>query len=136
MSTNSQPETSSTTEKMLASIRRGTTMPVERLAGLSNGTAQPVPETKPAETAVEKPKKPVKKSVPTSKTNPAEVSRNIDFAVNTGKGIKHLTIRVPKEMAADLALLAMRNKLSENGEPTTINELGIKAFETMLADAA
>lgn len=148
------PGRATTADKMLASLRRGTQMPVERLAGLGAAPApapapvqreagpEPKPEPK-AETS--KPKKASKKqggsgsnadAAPKStgpRMTPAEVQRNMDFNVSTGRGIKHLTIRVPKEMAADLALLAMRNKLSENGAPTTINELGIKAFESLLA---
>ena len=121
--TASPPEKQSTTaDKMLASLRRGTDMPPDRLAGLSG----PVQRETPAK----------KRQGGEPKMQPASVARSCDFDVSTGRGIKHLTVRVPKEMAADLALLAMRNKLSENGEPTTINELGIKAFRSMLDAAA
>ena len=123
--TASPPEKQSTTaDKMLASLRRGTDMPPDRLNGLSG----PVQRETPA-------KKRQGDGGP-GKMQPASVARSCDFDVSTGRGIKHLTVRVPKEMAADLALLAMRNKLSENGEPTTINELGIKAFRSMLDAAA
>ena len=33
---------------------------------------------------------------------------------------------------ADLSLTALRNKLAENGEPTTINDLGLKALRELL----
>ena len=113
-----------TADKMLASIRRGVEMPPAALRRM--GAEQPQP------TQPEKPEKPAAKK---ADLRAAAVQRQVDFDVSTGRGIKHLTIRVPKEMAADLALLAMRNKLSENGGPTTINELGIRALQRLL-DAA
>lgn len=142
-----------TADKMLASLRRGAEATPDALRRLGvepqmatlEPKAEPKPEVKPEpkpepvqrEIPVEakpekseRPKKPVAK-----KGGDANVQRKVDFDVSTGRGIKHLTIRVPKEMAADLALLAMRNKLSENGEPTTINDLGIQAFQELL-DAA
>lgn len=141
-----------TADKMLASLRRGADASPEALKRLGvdpavsgGAVSEPVPaepvkrEVTPEKPTADKPAaekpKPAKASR-AKKTNAANVSRNVDFDVSTGKGIKHLTIRVPKEMAADLTLLAMRNKLSENGEPTTINELGIRAFERMLGEAA
>jgi len=66
----------------------------------------------------------------------ANVQRKIDFEVSTGQGTRHLTLRVPKDLAGDLSLLAMKNKLAENGEPTTINELGITALRRLLSEAA
>jgi hypothetical protein len=66
----------------------------------------------------------------------ANVQRKVDFEVSTGQGTRHLTLRVPKDLAGDLSLLAMKNKLAENGEPTTINELGIVALRRLLSDAA
>ncbi|MEM8873756.1 MAG: hypothetical protein AAGD32_05795 [Planctomycetota bacterium] len=141
-----------TADKMLASLRRGADATPDALKRLGvdpavkaepkpepKVEAKPEPKPEPvkrevAETPKPKAEKPAKAK--SKKSNAANVSRNVDFDVSTGKGIKHLTIRVPKEMAADLTLLAMRNKLSENGEPTTINELGIRAFTQMLEEAA
>jgi hypothetical protein len=133
--TDSPPDAAKTnaTDRMLASLKRGTDITPDRLAGLASA-----PGTVQREVAVEQGDAPApKKRTPAkpAKTQPASVSRNLDFDVSTGKGIKHLTIRVPKEMAADLSLLAMRNKLAENGEPTTINDLGIKALRGMLEAA-
>jgi hypothetical protein len=67
---------------------------------------------------------------------PASVARKIDIDVATGQGTRHLTLRVPKDLAGDLSMLAMKNKLEENGEPTTINELGIQALRRLLSEAA
>lgn len=137
------PVKQTTADKMLASLRRGADASPDALRRLGVDPmlkAEPKPEPVQREVVAEAPEPKVEKSTKPAKlkakSNPANVSRNIDFDVSTGRGIKHLTIRVPKEMAADLTLLAMRNKLSENGEPTTINELGIRAFTQMLGEAA
>jgi hypothetical protein len=66
----------------------------------------------------------------------ANVQRKVDFEVSTGQGTRHLTLRVPKDLAGDLSLLAMKNKLAENGQPTTINDLGIAALQKFLREAA
>ena len=138
-STAQQPKTS-TADRMLASIRRGADMPADSLKKL--GVEQPIMASVPAAEPVNGAGIAETDEVSThgsanrrQKTTPSQsgaVQRKMDFDVSTGRGVKHLTIRVPKEVAADLSLLAMRNKLSENGEPTTINELGLKAFKDLL----
>ena len=141
-------KTLTTADKLLASIRRGAEVTPDALRRLGvepkEAAAEPArPEATEAETPVHrksggasKPAKAAAKPARRDDSRGAGVQRNVDFDVSTGRGIKHLTIRVPKEMAADLALMAMRNKLSENGEPTTINELGIQALQGLLDAAA
>jgi len=131
-----------TTDKLLASLRRGAEMPSEALRKL--GVAEPTPAAAvpattqtPAEPVVEvadaaKPQAAAAKPARRPATQPASVQRKVDFDVSTGRGVKHLTFRVPKDLAADLALTALRNKLAENGEPTTINDLGLKALRDLL----
>jgi hypothetical protein len=64
------------------------------------------------------------------------VQRKFDIEVSTGQGTRHLTLRVPKDLAGDLSMMAMKNKLEENGQPTTINDLGILALRRLLSEAA
>ena len=124
-----------TADKLLASIRRGADVTPDALRRL--GVEAKPAETRDEETPDAAPHKPAKPKVAkATRREDAAVQRNVDFDVSTGRGVKHLTIRVPKEMAADLSLLAMRNKLSENGGPTTINELGIRALRELLDAAA
>jgi hypothetical protein len=72
---------------------------------------------------------------PRRKTS-ATVQRKLDVEISTGQGTRHLTLRVPKDLAGDLSMLAMKNKLEENGQPTTINDLGIQALRRLLNEAA
>ena len=131
-----------TADKLLASIRRGAEVTpdalrrlgVEDRPGDKAGDKPGEPRDEPAADAA--PPKTARKAAKPARRDDAAVQRNVDFDVSTGRGVKHLTIRVPKEMAADLSLLAMRNKLSENGGPTTINELGIRALRELLDAAA
>ena len=132
-------KTLTTADKLLASIRRGAEVTPDALRRLGvedkPGDRPGEPRDEPAADAA--PPKIAKPKAPKpARREDAAVQRNVDFDVSTGRGVKHLTIRVPKEMAADLSLLAMRNKLSENGGPTTINELGIRALRELLDAAA
>ena len=120
-------KTLTTADKLLASIRRGAEVTPDALRRLGVEKTGEPQDDKPAKVAAPRPSR---------RESSAAVQRSVDFDVSTGRGVKHLTIRVPKEMAADLSLLAMRNKLSENGGPTTINELGIRALRELLDAAA
>lgn len=62
----------------------------------------------------------------------AETIAEKPFEVSTGRGIKMLNVRVPKDLHARLTLIATRNKLAENGAPSTITDLAIDALRELV----
>lgn len=62
----------------------------------------------------------------------AETIAEKPFEVSTGKGIKMLNVRVPKDLHARLTLIATRNKIADNGQPATITDLAIDALREIV----
>ncbi len=56
------------------------------------------------------------------------VREKIEFEIETGRGTKSVTFRVPKELAGRLKLIAVQRQLSDSEGPRTINEIGMTAL--------
>jgi hypothetical protein len=58
----------------------------------------------------------------------ASVRERFEFEIETGRGTKSVTFRVPKELAGKLKLMAVQRQLSGEEGPRTINEIGMAAL--------
>lgn len=56
------------------------------------------------------------------------VREKVEFEIETGRGTKSVTFRVPKELAGRLKLMAVQRQLSDAQGPRTINEIGLTAL--------
>jgi hypothetical protein len=58
----------------------------------------------------------------------SSVREKVEFEIETGRGTKSVTFRVPKEMAGRIKLMAVQRQLSGQEGPRTINEIGMAAL--------
>jgi hypothetical protein len=96
----------------------------------SDAEDRPAPAT-PAKATRSEPIEPTaSKSVAATRraVTSSTVREKVEFEIETGRGTKSVTFRVPKELAGRLKLMAIQRQLSDAQGPRTINDIGLTAL--------
>lgn len=113
----------------------GATASLAAIVGASSTSAsdaedRPAPAT-PAKATRSEPSEPsASKSVGATRraVTSSTVREKVEFEIETGRGTKSVTFRVPKELAGRLKLMAIQRQLSDAQGPRTINDIGLTAL--------